>query len=98
MDKEERLNINQKLYEELNKQYKEMKKINGIIIKSKKNFDKLSKYYFGQWMEDREIDMDNLSYPIVSEDLIFGLLTDYYELVEKMTKNINKVEKEINNQ
>ena len=95
MTKENKLQEMQELFNEVQNDNKQLKKFLKELSQMEKRSLKLSEYYTGEWIEEREMVDSALDYfEITNEDSIYDELTDQYihmkKLLKKCADYINK--------
>ena len=87
MTKENKLQEMQELFNEVQNDNKQLKKFLKELSQMEKRSLKLSEYYTGEWIEEREMVDSALNYfEITNEDSIYDELTDQYILMKKLLK------------
>lgn len=86
---EKRIAEYQKKYDLLNDKVNVLKEQVEELNSSKELLDDLIEYYYNDWLTDREeVESD---YLIMCEDPIYDLITDYYELIDELSKSIDSI-------
>lgn len=73
------------MYEEVVKDNEKLSELLNFLKCINKNMSPLSKYYFNEWLEDREeLSEEDFRNAAMSEDLIYNEITTQYELMKKI--------------
>lgn len=81
----------QSLFEEILVDNEEYKRIAENIDEKGKRLIDVMDYYYGDWINDREIGPDDVDYDIFSEDHIYDAIQDQYKYLKKINNGIKKI-------
>lgn len=81
----------QSLFEEILVDNQAYKSLADDIDKKEKRLLDIMDYYYGDWINDREICPSDINYDIFSEDHIYDAIQEQYKHLEKINKGIKKI-------